>query len=97
MGLYTWDDTLKGGFGGFDPSGIYTHFAHCILIDQVQAAAAIHKDSSEVESVDDGVQDQCGRSAMTDTSGVILAIEGDRTRGPWVELWGDGLHHIDVP
>ena len=55
MGLYTWDETLKGGFGGFDPRGIYTHFAHYILIEQVQDAAAIHKDSSEVKSVDDGV------------------------------------------
>ena len=55
MGLYTWDDALKGGFGGFDPRGIYTHFAHCILIEQVQAVAAVHKDSSEVKSVDDGV------------------------------------------
>ena len=97
MGLYTWDDTFKGGFSGFDPRGVYTHFAHCILIEQVQAAAAVHKDSSEVKSVDDGVKDQCGRSAMTDTSGVVPAIEGDRTRGPWVELWGDWLHRIDVP
>ena len=55
MGLYTWDDAFKGGFGGFDPRGIYTHFAHCILIEQVQAAAAVHKDSSEVKSVNDGV------------------------------------------
>ena len=70
MGLHTWDDTFKGGFSGFDPRGVYTHFAHCILIEQVQAAAAVHKDSSEVKSVDDGVKDQCGRSAMTDTSGV---------------------------
>ena len=55
MGLYTWDDALKGDFCGFDPRGIYTHFAHCILIEQVQAAAAVHKDSSEVKSVNDGV------------------------------------------
>ena len=55
MSLYTWDDTLKGGFGGFDPRGIYTHFAHCILIEQVQATVVIHKDSSEVISSDDGV------------------------------------------
>ena len=74
MGLYTCDDALKGGFGGFDPQGIDTHFAHCILIEQVQAAAAVHKDSSEVKSVNDGVEDQCGRSAMTDTSGVVPVI-----------------------
>ena len=55
MGLYTWDDTLKGGFGGFDPRGIYTHFLHCILIKQVQASATVHKDSSEMKSVDDVV------------------------------------------
>ena len=86
MGLYTWDDTFKGGFSGFDPRGVYTHFAHCILIEQVQAAAAVHKDSGEVKSVDDGVKDQCGISAMSDTSGVVPAIEGDRTRGPWVNF-----------
>ena len=55
MGLYTWDDAFKGGFGGFDPQGIDTYFSHCILIEQVQAAAAVHKDLSEVKSVDDGV------------------------------------------
>ena len=91
------DDTFEGGFSGFDPRGVYTHFAHCILIEEVQAAAAVHKYSGEVKFVDDGVMDQWGRSAMTDTSGVGPAIEGDRTRGPWVELWGDWLHRIDVP
>ena len=76
---------------------IYAHFPHCILVKQVQAAAPVHKDSSEVKSVDDGVQDQCGRTAMTDTGRVVPAIESDRTRRPWVELWGDWLHRIDVP
>ena len=61
MGLYTWDDTFKGGFSGFDPRGVYTHFAHCILIEQVQAAGTVHKDSCKVESVNDGVEDQSGR------------------------------------
>ena len=60
MGLYTWNYTFEGGFGGFDPRGIDAHFAHCVLIKQVQAAAAIHKDSREVESVNDWVKDQCG-------------------------------------
>ena len=75
MVLYTWDDALKGGFDRFDPRGIDTQLAHYILIEQVQAAATVHKDSSEVKSVNDGVKDQCGRSAMTDTSGVVSAIE----------------------
>ena len=34
---------------------------------------------------------------MTDTSGVVLAIKGDRTGGPRVELWGDWLQRIYVP
>ena len=55
MGLYTWDDAFKGGFAGFDPRGIDAHFSHYILIKQVQAAAAVHKDLSEVKSVNDGV------------------------------------------
>ena len=55
MGLYTWDDAFKGGFGGFDPRGVYTHFAHCILIERVQAAGAVHMDLSEEKSADDGV------------------------------------------
>ena len=29
---------------------------------------------------------------MTDTSEVVPAIKGDRTGGPWVELWGDWLY-----
>ena len=33
---------------------------------------------------------------MTDTSGVVPAIEGDRTGGPRVELWGDWLQRIYV-
>ena len=97
MGLYTWDDAFKGGFSGFDPRGVYTHFAQCILIEQVQAAATIHEDSCEMESVDDGVKDQCGRTAMTDTGRMVPAIGSDQTREPWVELWGDWLHRIDVP
>ena len=34
---------------------IDTHFSHCILIEQVQAVAAVHKDSSEVKSVNNWV------------------------------------------
>ena len=45
MGLYTWDDTFKGGFAGFDPRGIDTHFSH--YPDKV--------DHGEVKSVNDGV------------------------------------------
>ena len=56
MGLHTWDDTFKGGFIGFDPRGVYTHFAHCILIEQVQAAATVHEDSRKVESINDWVK-----------------------------------------
>ena len=55
MGLYTWDDAFKGGFAGFDPRGIDTHFSHYILIKQVQAAAAVHQNSSEVKPIDDWV------------------------------------------
>ena len=57
MGIYSWYDSLKGSLCGLNPRGINTHFAYCILIEQVQAAAAVHKDSSEVKSVDDGVED----------------------------------------
>ena len=34
---------------------------------------------------------------MTDTSGMVPAIESDRIGGPWVELWGDWLQRIYVP
>ena len=34
---------------------------------------------------------------MTDTGRMVPAVEGDRTGGPWVELWRDWLHRIDVP
>ena len=34
---------------------------------------------------------------MTDTSGVVPTIEGDRTGGSRVELWGDWLQRIYVP
>ena len=34
---------------------------------------------------------------MTDTGRMVRAIEGDQTGGPWVELWGDWLHRVDVP
>ena len=78
MGLHTWDDTFKGGFSGFDPRGVYTHFAHCILIEQVQATAAVHEDSCEMKSVDDWVENQCGEAAMMDTGRMVPAIESDR-------------------
>ena len=34
---------------------------------------------------------------MTDTGRMVPAIEGDRVGRPWVELWGDWLHRVDVP
>ena len=34
---------------------------------------------------------------MTDTGRMVPAIKSDRTRRPWVELWGDYLHRVDVP
>ena len=46
---------FKGRFSGFNPRGIDAHFPHCILVKQVQADAAVHKDSSEVKSVNDWV------------------------------------------
>ena len=51
---------LKAAFVGFILEGAMPYFAHCILIEQVKAAATVHEDSCEMESVDDGVKDQCG-------------------------------------
>ena len=48
---------LKVVFVGLILDGSNSHFSHCILIKQVQAAAAIHQDSSEVKFVDDCVRD----------------------------------------
>ena len=28
---------------------------------------------------------------------MVPAVESDRTGRPWVELWGDWLHRVDVP
>ena len=28
---------------------------------------------------------------------MVPAIKSDRTGRPWVELWGDWLHRVDVP
>ena len=55
VGFYTWYDAFKGCLCGFNPCGIDTHFSHCILIKQVQAAATVHEDSGEVKSVNDWV------------------------------------------
>ena len=50
-----------------------------------------------MESVNDGVEDQCGQTAMTNTGRMVPAIESDRTRRPWVEFWGDWLYRVDIP
>ena len=34
---------------------------------------------------------------MTDTGRMVPGIESDRAGRPWVELWGDWLHRVDVP
>ena len=34
---------------------------------------------------------------MTDASGMVPSIKGDRAGGPWVELWGDRLYRVYVP
>ena len=49
-----------------------------------------------MKSVDDWVENQSGEAAMTDASGMVPSIEGDRAGGPWVELWGDWFQRIDV-
>ena len=46
---------LKVVFVGLILEGSNAHFPHCILIKQVQDAAAVHEDSSEVKSVNDWV------------------------------------------
>ena len=46
---------LKVVLVGLILEGSMPIFAHCVLVKQVQAAAAIHKDSSEVKSVNDWV------------------------------------------
>ena len=50
-----------------------------------------------MESIYDGVEDQCGRTAMTDTGRMVPAIEGDEAGRPWVEFSGDWLYRVDVP
>ena len=51
---------LKVVLVGLILEGSIPIFAHCILIEEVQAAATVHEDSCEVESVNDRVKDQCG-------------------------------------
>ena len=34
---------------------------------------------------------------MMNTGRMVPAIKGDRTVRPWIELWGDWLHRVDVP
>ena len=51
---------LKVVFVGLILEGLMPIFAHCILIEQIQAAATIHEDSREMESINDWVKDQCG-------------------------------------
>ena len=49
-----------------------------------------------MKSVDDWVENQWGEAAMTDASGMVPSIKSDRAGGPWVELWGDWLHRVDI-
>ena len=55
MGLWAWRYSFKGSIAVANFRWVYPHFAHCVLIKQVQAAAAIHKDSSEVKFANDWV------------------------------------------
>ena len=34
---------------------------------------------------------------MTDAGRMVPAIKSDWTGRPWVELWGDWLHRVNVP
>ena len=97
MGLYARYYSFKGSFSGLDSRRINTHFADGVLVKQVKTTAATHEDSHEVEFVNDWVEDQSCRSSMLDIGWVILSIEGDWTRRPWVEFWGDRLYGVDVP
>ena len=68
-----------------------------VLIKHVKTVAAVHEDSREMESIDDWIEDQGGRTSMMDTGRVVSAIEGDRTSRPRIEFWGDRLDGVDVP
>ena len=64
---------------------------------QIETAAAVHKDSREVESVNNWIEDECSRTSMMDTGLMVSAVKSDRTGRPWVEFWGDWLYGVDVP
>ena len=42
------------------PLHIDAHFTDCMVIEKFEAAATVHEDSREVESINDWVEDQCG-------------------------------------
>ena len=96
MGLWAWRYSFKGSIAAAIFCWVYTHFAHCVLVKQVQAAAAIHKDSSEMVSINYWVEHQGNRSSVLDTGRMIPVIKSDRAGRPGIEFGGDGLHNVYV-
>ena len=50
-----------------------------VLLEKVKTATTVHEDLRKVESINNWVEDQCGRASVMDTSRIVSAFESDRT------------------
>ena len=57
MCLLTGDNTSKGCTALLDAALVYLHFVERVLINEVESAAAVHKDFCKSKAVHDGTED----------------------------------------
>ena len=68
----------------FDARPVELHLVESILINEVEATAFVHEHFSQPETVDNGVEDQCGRCLVVIGAWIALLVEGDRRAYPWL-------------
>ena len=79
---------------GQDLCWVNIHLLDGVSIYKVEAAAPVHKDSGQMEAVNDGVEDQSRCAAMTDTGRMVTSIKCDWYLRPWVIFGLSELHGI---
>ena len=88
--------TFEFGITRVDPCWVNMHLLDGVSIYKVEATAPIHKDSGQMEAINDGVEDQSHCAAMADTGRMVSSIKCDRYFRPWVIFGLSGLHGIHL-
>ncbi len=91
------NDPMEGRSACPDGGQIDTQEPEGLGVDDVEAAASVHKDLGEPDVADDGVDDERVFPRARHMVRVIVSVEGDRLVGPVQIDWRRHLCRADLP